>query len=148
MNGKMFLIISVWVHVLAAMMWIGGMAFLTLVLMPVIRKTDVPTLRGEFLQLVARRFRLVAWGSIVLLIGTGLTNLMLGDGWPSYQSSYGRLLMVKLIAVGLMGFLTAYHDVTVPRGLRMSFGTTRWVPRASLAFGIFVIRFAVALACV
>jgi uncharacterized membrane protein len=142
----MFLIISVWVHVIAAMIWIGGMAFLTLVLMPVIRKTDIPTVRGEFLQLIARRFRLVAWGSIVLLIGTGLTNLMLGDGWPNYQSSYGRLLMVKLIAVGLMGLLTAYHNVTAPRGLRMSFGATRWVPRASFALGLFVILFAVALA--
>ncbi len=138
-------IVSVWVHILSAMVWVGGMAFLTLVLVPALRKIDNPTLRSEFLKLVARRFRLVAWVSIFLLIGTGITNLMLGEGWPNFQTAYGRLLMIKLIGIGLMGLLTAFHEVTIPIGLRVSEGVTRWVPRAALVLGLFVILFAVAL---
>ena len=42
-------IMSVWIHVLAGMVWIGGMAFVSLVLVPSLRKIDNEALRAELL---------------------------------------------------------------------------------------------------
>jgi uncharacterized membrane protein len=59
----------VWVHILAAIIWIGGMFFLPLVLVPVLRRQE-PKLRAVLLDAVGRRFRTVGWIAIGLLLVT------------------------------------------------------------------------------
>lgn len=141
----MLQIVLIWIHVLAAMVWIGGMAFLSLVLVPALRRMDNPALRVDFLKLVGRRFRVVAWGSILVLIATGMANLALIGQWPSFQTAFGRLLVIKLLAVGLMLAVTAFHDVTASARLRSSMGVARWLPRAGLVLGLVVVLCAVSL---
>ncbi len=141
----MLQIVLIWIHVLAAMVWIGGMAFLSLVLVPALRCVDNPALRVDFLKLVGRRFRVAAWGSILVLIGTGLTNLVLLGQWPSFQTAFGRLLVIKLLAVGLMLAVTTFHDVIASVRLRSSMGVVKWLPRAGLVLGLVVVLCAVSL---
>jgi putative copper export protein len=141
----MLQIVLIWIHVLAAMVWIGGMAFLSLVLVPALRRVDNPALRIDFLKLVGRRFRVVAWGSILILIATGMANLALIGQWPSFQTAFGRLLVIKLLAVGLMLAVTAFHDVIASPRLRSSVGMVKWLPRAGLVLGLVVVLCAVSL---
>jgi copper resistance protein D len=135
-GSSMLLIVSVWVHVVAAMVWIGGMMFLSLVLVPALREVDPSSLRGDFMRTVARQFQVVAWASVLVLLGTGLTNLILLNQWPSPETSFGRLLIVKLVAVTLVLSLTALHAVSV----------AKWIPRAALVLGLVVVLCAVSLA--
>jgi uncharacterized membrane protein len=142
----MLLIVSIWVHVLAAMVWIGGMVFVSLVLVPSLRRIDDRDLRIDLLTRVARRFRIVAWASIVVLIVTGAANLALLGQWPSLETSFGRVLVIKLIAVGVMLALTGLHDVTASMNGGVPVGTVRWLPRAGLVLGLVVVLCAVFLA--
>lgn len=117
-------LLSVWIHILAATVWIGGMLFLVLVVVPWLRKgrTDA----AIFLRETGERFRNVGWICFALLLVTGTFNLWargvrLGDfaraDW--LQSSFGKTVVVKLSAFLLVLVVSAVHDFAVgPRATR------------------------------
>ncbi|HUI49400.1 MAG TPA: hypothetical protein VL119_11930 [Acidimicrobiia bacterium] len=95
--------IRLFLHVLAATVWVGGQVALAAVV-PVIRRLGgIETARA-----VARRFQLIAWPAFVVLVGTGVWNLFaikVGD----QSSQYLTTLMVKLLLVGLSGIGALGH---------------------------------------
>ncbi len=94
-----------WLHVLAAITWIGGSLFVVLVLVPVARRLEDPRLRARLVQETGRRFRTVGWIALALLVLTGLANLWL---FPSFLAS--PRLHAKLTLVALALVLSALHD--------------------------------------
>lgn len=113
-------LLSMWLHILAAAAWIGGMLFLVFVIVPVLR---LPELRGHAAQLVrqtGRRFRTVGWVALMTLILTGtfnllylrvgLTTLLRPDSW---QTPFGRALGIELALVVLVLVLSGIHDFVV-----------------------------------
>jgi putative copper export protein len=115
---------SVAIHILAAATWIGGMAFLVLVVVPCLRRGD--RARGAaLLRETGVRFRAVGWVCFGLLVVTGTFNLSfrgvhLADfanaEWRA--SSFGRPLTVKLGAFVLVVLVSAVHDFVIgPRAV-------------------------------
>ncbi len=108
--------LSVFLHILAAVVWVGGMLFLALVAIPVLRRLpDRP--RADLVARMGERFRPVAWTCIVLLVVTGILNLAYrGASWDSvvtgrlWQSPFGQVLAWKLVLVAAMVALSAWHD--------------------------------------
>jgi copper resistance protein D len=123
-------LISVTLHVLAAMLWLGGMLFLGLVGAPALRAVEPPQLRQQLFRDIGLRFRGVGWGAIGLLVVTGILNLYF-RGWLSavgsaafWGTSAGRALLVKLVAVATMIVISAIHDFLLgPRAIRLEAGT-------------------------
>ena len=113
---------NVVVHVLAAMLWLGGMFFFGVVGAPVLRTLDPPELRQRLFQQLGLRFRTVGWWAIAVLLMTGVINLHY-RGWlrwddvlgsaTFWQSSPGRTLALKLIAVTTMLVVSAVHDFSL-----------------------------------
>lgn len=104
------MIILVWLHLLAAVTWIGGSLFLSLALVPVLREEAFAAQRGALFKTVAGRFRKMVWVSIALVIVTGIPllsrqvdSLLAPSGWP-------LLLTAKLLLVALLVGMTALHD--------------------------------------
>jgi uncharacterized membrane protein len=101
-----------WIHILAAIAWVGGMIFLTLVVVPVERGVQDRKLRYELVNKIGTRFKYLGWGSIVLLVITGLYNVL--QKIPSWDvllsTSYGKTLLLKLVFVFIMFALSALHD--------------------------------------
>ena len=56
------------IHVLAALLWLGGMFFLAAVGAPVLRKVEPPSLGADLFRQLGEQFRLVGW------IATGALN--------------------------------------------------------------------------
>lgn len=104
------MILLAWVHLLAAVMWIGGMAFLSLVLAPVIRRGSFGADRRLFFQTLARRFRIVVWVGIVLLIVTGPLLVSSKTGTLVEPEGWRSVLTIKLWLVAFLIILTAVHD--------------------------------------
>jgi uncharacterized membrane protein len=110
-------IVSVWLHVIAATAWLGGMLFLSVVLVPAL--SGHPQ-RGALILVAARRFRSVGWISLGVLLATGLVNLH-HRGLLSAElfdaafvtSSYGSTVALKLLFVALTLLLSATHDFCV-----------------------------------
>lgn len=107
---------SVTVHVLAALLWLGGMFFLGAVGAPVLRHVEPAELRQRLFDAIGTRFRTVGWWAIGALLVTGTLNLwfkgILGllatTGF--WRAPYGQALAVKLAAVTVMLVVQAIHD--------------------------------------
>lgn len=102
-----------WIHVIAAVVWIGGMVFLSLILVPVLRSDGFTQDKRAVFQAVAHRFRLVVWGCILTLVTTGLLMLTIRFGASGTTFHVPTVLLVKLAAVALLISLTAAHDFWV-----------------------------------
>src|SRR2546426_6219415 len=66
--------LNLWLHILAAVIWIGGMLFLSLVAVPVLRQVDSPLLRADLFRKMAWRFRRLVWICLAVLILTGIVK--------------------------------------------------------------------------
>ena len=108
--------ISVWLHILATTVWVGGMLFLVLVVVPWLRAGNRAT-AGAFLRETGRRFRDVAWICFVVLIVTGSFNLWMRGvrisdffsvEWRS--STFGMTVLWKIGLVAVALVLSAVHD--------------------------------------
>lgn len=109
------------IHIAAAMFWIGEMLLLALVVGPYTR-TLGPEERSRLFSGIGRRSLPLAWGAIAVLVVTGLLNLAylhiplvdLAD--PSfYRTPFGADLDLKLLAVLAMIAVSATHDFVVAR---------------------------------
>ena len=125
-------LVNVGLHVVAALVWVGGMFFLALVGAPVLRKVEPAALRSELFRELGERFRAVGWVCIAVLFVTGLFNLafrgLLDAGTLAsaafWRSPYGAALAWKLGGVTLMVVLSAVHDfVDGPRASRLHAGS-------------------------
>ncbi len=74
-------------HVLGVVLWIGGVAMVTTVLLPVSRSVDQQRERVVFFERVESRFAWQARFTTLLTGATGFWMLYLIDGWSRYQSS-------------------------------------------------------------
>lgn len=104
-------IISIFLHVIFAAFWIGGMLFLPLVLLPGIKENNT---RISLLHNTGIKFRFYGWIALVGLICTGSYN-MYAKGLPFSweflaENSYGRLLGIKLLAFVIMIAIGGIHD--------------------------------------
>lgn len=110
-------VLSVLLHILAAVTWIGGMLFLVLVVVPATRRLDAPGVAVALIRDTGRRFRTVGWICLVVLAGTGVTNLLLRGVGPSmwtdaafWSGPFGQTLAWKLVLVAVIWMLSAVHD--------------------------------------
>jgi copper resistance protein D len=161
--GSLYLA-SVTVHVLAALLWLGGMFFLAAVGAPVLRKVEPPALRARLFEELGRQFRLVGWLAIVTLLVTGTINLhfrgmlqwQLLSSEAFWATRYGQSLAWKLVLVAIMITVSAVHDfIDGPRASRLSPGTpaalrarrrASWLARLNAVAGVVVVIVAVRLA--
>lgn len=105
MGEKMDRIIVNYLHLLGTIVWIGGAVYMHIVLQPSLKLIDQRE-SGKLQGIIAKRFSIIAWSSILVLIITGLiktpSSLLLDT-----TSNFGVILLIKhlfiiaAIAVGL-----------------------------------------------
>lgn len=91
-----------WLHLLAAITWIGGMLFIALVLVPVTRRLDDAALRTRLVHEAGLRFRAIGWVALGLLLITGLGNLWLHPwllGVPRFHWKVGLVVLALILSV-------------------------------------------------
>ncbi len=110
-------LVSMWLHLLTAMVWIGGLSFMSMVLVPVLRQPALRPQAAVLLRTAGRKFMRVAYASLVTLVVTGTANLYLKGGGSfaafTADTAYGRVLMTKIALVVVVLALAVYHDFVV-----------------------------------
>jgi uncharacterized membrane protein len=157
--------INVTIHVLAAMLWLGGMFFLGAVGAPVLRTIEPPALRQRLFQQLGLRARALGWWAIALLVVTGTLNLWF-RGWLHWDGALGSAafwrtgigiaLAAKLLAVATMIIVSAVHDFVLgPLAGRLAPGSPEalafrrraaLLARANALIGVIIVIAAVRLA--
>jgi len=115
----------VWIHILGACTWVGGILFFGLVLVPALRRAPGPKTH-ELVRAVGRRFRVVGWTSVAILLVTGVANVLYRVPGPVllsaefWQSGWGQMLSLKLALVLAMIGVGVAHDVVGARAVSAS----------------------------
>ena len=121
--------IRMFLHVLAATVWVGGQITLA-ALVPVLRRlgTEIP-------RAAARRFNQVAWPAFAVLVITGIWNIAAVHA--QVHGSYETTLVVKLIVVVISGVTAALHTrARNPRWIAVFGALTGLSALAALFLGV------------
>jgi putative copper export protein len=120
--------IRLFLHVLAASVWVGGQLTLAGVV-PALRPAGRDVVRG-----VARAFQRIAWPAFAVLIATGVWNLVAIDA-AQRSRGWWTTLLVKLTLVATSGLAAGLHVLVLgPAVHRAPDAPTR--RRAAAASGI------------
>jgi uncharacterized membrane protein len=99
-------LVVVWLHVVSAVVWVGGLAYQSHVLLPLARRGEVATFAEA-----ARRARPVTWTAIGLVVLTGFYNItQLGPLERVMQSGAGLMVVGKFILVIAMAAIMGQRD--------------------------------------
>ena len=121
--------VRLFLHVLAATVWVGGQLTLA-ALVPAIRKFG-----GTVTKAAARRFNQVAWPAFAVLVATGVWNMIAER--DHLHGRYQTTLTVKLCVVVVSGVAAALHATTRSRtGLAVFGALTGISSLAALFLGI------------
>jgi putative copper resistance protein D len=122
-------LLVLWVHVVAAVVWIGGVAWQAHVLLPLARRGEVAVFAEA-----ARRARPVTWTAIALVVLTGFYNItQLGPLQGVMQSGAGQMVVGKFLLVIFAVAVAGQRDfaqVTLLRGALASGGDPQPALRA------------------
>lgn len=156
---------STWLHILAATVWIGGMAALGLLLVPLLRRERFRDVARPLLYASALRFRWIGWGALGVLVVTGLVNVRArGIPWAAWiapqfwGTAWGLALGWKLLLVVTTLAVSAVHDFHFgpkairlmqeapehPKTERMRWWSS-WLGRLTLVLSLAILWFAVLL---
>ncbi len=84
--------LTVYLHILSVIVWVGGALVLALVIIPVNGWLHLsPPRSAALLGNVARRYRTVSWSAIGLLVTTGLYVTIVSKGLTPLNIMRGRL---------------------------------------------------------
>lgn len=135
-----------WLHVLAAMLWVGGMLFVALVLVPAARRLEDPALRARLIRETGVRFRTVGWIALAVMIATGLLNLWFRSYLLASPRFHAKVGLVVL-ALGL----AALHDFVLgPRAGRpgadpRARARASWLARVNVLVALAIVLLGLAL---
>ena len=113
--------IAYWFHMLATVFWIGGLAVLSLLILPAARKTLDAQSYAALLDEFRRRLDSLGWFSIVVLLASGMLQMSANpnyEGFLSIQGLWGGAILIKHLLFGVMVALGGYLTWGIMPALR------------------------------
>ena len=101
-----------WIHITSAAIWVGGSLFIGVVFAPILKKMSMPVEeRIQLMVQVGRRFNKLAMPALFILIATGMyqAHLVLQKTDILYETSYGHVLIIKIVLVAALLITYAVH---------------------------------------
>ena len=147
-------LLMLWIHVLSAIFWVGGMLFLTVVLAPVLRSEPRNPENYEFFKRVATRFRNGVWFAILILVLTGALLLSNQVFFGTSLQQWPLVVWAKLVLVLGLILFAGLHDLvigpragalkkrpqaTLTRNERTLLKLSPWFARGVLVLGVAVV---------
>lgn len=95
-----------WLHMLSTVMWIGCLAAILVMVLPVSKRTLKPLDQLSFISAVQKRLEPISWFSIGLLAATGLVQMSVNphyDGFTDISTQWSIAMLLKhLLGVGMI----------------------------------------------
>ncbi|MCA9471367.1 MAG: CopD family protein [Nitrospirales bacterium] len=112
--SSMPLYLVIWIHLVAAITFIGGLLYVQLVLRPVLSAQSKNTGEAQdILKKTDQRFRTISWVSLIALIITGAFNMLSEGGSARIETAWGVVLMLKLFLFAIAFGLVLIHDLVL-----------------------------------
>jgi len=105
------LTLAFWLHLVATVLWIGGLTALALLVLPAARRSLERSAMNSLLAEIQKRLDPLGWFCLAVLVGTGMFQLSANphyQGFLQIDSPWGIAILVKHILFGGMIALSAY----------------------------------------
>jgi uncharacterized membrane protein len=115
------LTLAYWLHMLATVIWIGGLAALALLVLPAAKRTLEPAGQAGLLDAFQRRLESLGGFSLALLLATGMFQMSANpnfEGFLSTANPWGRAILLKHGLGVLMIAVSTYQAWWVLPALR------------------------------
>jgi uncharacterized membrane protein len=103
--------IAYWLHMLATVLWIGGLAALSLIVLPAAQKALDPNAYADLLAVLQKRLDPLGWFSVVVLLISGTLQMSSNpnyEGFLSIRGLWASSILIKHILFGLMVLVSGY----------------------------------------
>jgi uncharacterized membrane protein len=102
------------IHLLAALIWVGGMFFAYVVLRPAAVEELEPPQRLRLWNAVFRRFFVWVWGAVAVLLASGLYMIMLYGGFAHILLFINIMFVLGLTMIAIYGhvYFAQYRKLT------------------------------------
>ena len=110
-----------WLHLLATVAWLGGLAALAILVLPAAKRVLKPTDQLAFIEGIQKRLEPLAWFCLATLIATGLFQLSVNphyDGFLSTSGQWSIAILTKHTLVVLMIVVSAIQTWEVLPAIR------------------------------
>ena len=100
-----------WLHLLATVSWIGGIFIIAFIVSPSVEESLEPPVRLRFMSSYIKRFRVMAFVSMGVLVITGVAMMLFDPqhaGIYGPDTTWGLFLMLKHIFVLILIILAIY----------------------------------------
>ena len=104
------------VHVLAAIIWVGGTVALVFVAVPPAQRLE-GELRARQLRELGRRWRPLGWSALGVAVATGIAIAARDHAFDTTPRDFDWVLAVKGVLVGLLVAGAYLHDYVLGPGL-------------------------------
>lgn len=132
------------VHLLAAIVWVGGTVALVLVAVPPVQRLEGDA-RARTLRAFGRRWRPLGWGALAVAIATGIAIAVRDHAFHGTSRGFDWVLAVKGALVGLLVAGAYLHDFVLGPGLARQIREGRPQSLRALLRGIGWANFALTL---
>ena len=109
-----FSLLVLWLHVIAAVIWVGGNFILAMVIVPHFKQHLPPVQRIQLLTQIGKRFEPIVWGCVGVLFFTGIINLFFSVDFASatpLSNAFMRTILIKIGLFFLLVIFTALHGM-------------------------------------
>lgn len=99
-----------WFHLLATVVWIGGIMTNVLIVSPTARKILEPPLMGKFFTALVKRFRIFVYTCIAVLVVTGIVIQFLDENYVGFKIGdfWMQVIIIKHIFMLAMVIIGIY----------------------------------------
>lgn len=100
-----------WLHMLATVLWIGGLIILALVLLPAAQKTLDMVMYARLLEDIRRRLDPLGWLCILILLASGMFQMSASPhytGFLAIEGLWSGSILAKHLLFGLMILTSGY----------------------------------------
>lgn len=132
------LALAYWLHLIATVIWAGGITLLALLVWPGVQaRWDHGPEAGRFLRDLNRRFNPWAWLSLAVLTVTGLFQMAADPnyhGFLAIDNAWAAAILLKHLAVlGMVGIGAALQWIVQPELARLALLEERGKPALHIA---------------
>lgn len=104
------LTLAYWAHMLATVAWLGGLAALSLLVIPAARRSLDGTAYAAFLERLQKRMDPLGWLSLAVLTGTGMFQMSANpnySGFLAIDNRWAYAILIKHLVFFVMAGVSA-----------------------------------------
>ena len=108
-------------HLIATVIWIGGLVTLALIVQPIAQQLLDPAAKAHLLDAAHRRFQPLANISLIVLLLTGMVQLVANKfykGFLEFDNTWSVAILLKHVSVIVMIGIAVFMQFTIEPALR------------------------------